>query len=264
MLKKVTEDLVIDQFLRSIGPWNEFIVIGGGYALIIYRLYLANNKGNPPVGTRDIDSLISRKLSRIFDKSIAEYLDDAGFEQSFKDYEHPATESYIKEMDGIEVEIEFLTDDSTRGAKNKNIAIVGAGVTAQQLTYIQMSLDNIQNFKTFSGTSGQVVSSGAWMFHKGLTFLKRSDKTKKYKDLYGIWYVATQLGEFSRKGIEELLLLSKQHSQWFKTFYKNLQKWVATATPNDWTNLESQDPYGDLKREMFVELVSELKSAVQE
>lgn len=259
MLKKVTEDLVIDQFLRSIGPWSDFIVVGGGYALIIYRLYLANNEGNPPVGTRDIDTLISRKLSKVFDRSIVDYLNDAGFEQNFKDFEHPATESYIKEMDGIEVEIEFLTDDNTRGAKNKNITIEGAGVTAQQLTYIQMSLDNKHSFKTFSGTSGQVVSPGAWMFHKGLTFPKRSDKTKKYKDLYGIWYVATQLGEFSKKGNNELALLSKQHSQWFKTFHKNLQKWVDTATPNDWINLESQDPYGNLKREMFLELVNELK-----
>ncbi|MBA2728005.1 MAG: hypothetical protein H0U49_07520 [Parachlamydiaceae bacterium] len=35
------EDLVIHEFLKSIGPWSDYIVIGGGYALIIYKLYLA-------------------------------------------------------------------------------------------------------------------------------------------------------------------------------------------------------------------------------
>lgn len=34
------EDLVISEFLQSMGPWREVIVIGGGYALIIYKLYL--------------------------------------------------------------------------------------------------------------------------------------------------------------------------------------------------------------------------------
>ena len=52
----MTEDLVINEFLKSIGPWRNHVVIGGGYALIIYNLYLSQN-GNPPVGTRDIDSL---------------------------------------------------------------------------------------------------------------------------------------------------------------------------------------------------------------
>ena len=33
------EDAVISEFLRSIGPWSNHIVIGGGYALIISTLY---------------------------------------------------------------------------------------------------------------------------------------------------------------------------------------------------------------------------------
>ena len=35
MVKQVKEDSVIDEFLKSIGPWSNYIVIGGGYALII-------------------------------------------------------------------------------------------------------------------------------------------------------------------------------------------------------------------------------------
>ncbi len=121
MIEQISEDSVINEFLKSIGPWSNYIVIGGGYALIIYRLYLANNNGISPAGTRDIDTLISRKVPKIFGKSIAECLKEAGFAHSFKDYDNPATESYIKEINGIEVEVEFLTDDSTRKGKDKNI-----------------------------------------------------------------------------------------------------------------------------------------------
>lgn len=58
-MKQSQEDQIISEFLHSIGPWREFVVIGGGFALFIYKLYLADQKlANPPVATRDIDSLI--------------------------------------------------------------------------------------------------------------------------------------------------------------------------------------------------------------
>lgn len=175
-----------------------------------------------------------------------------------QDYGNQATESYSKDINGIEVEVEFLTDDSTREDKHKNVSIPGTGITAQQLRYIQMSLDNTKEFKTLMGETGQVVSPSAWIFHKGLTFLKRTDKIKKYKDLYGIWYIASQLGELSTTAIGELAALSNQHSQWFKTFKRNIHKWLDLATPQDWVNLESQDPYGTLKKEAFEDTVKTL------
>jgi len=46
-------------------------------------------------------------------KNIAKYLHEAGFTHVFKGVEIPATEVYIKEIDGLEVEIEFLTDSAT-------------------------------------------------------------------------------------------------------------------------------------------------------
>lgn len=32
------EDSIISEFLASIGPWSKYIIIGGGYAPIIYEL----------------------------------------------------------------------------------------------------------------------------------------------------------------------------------------------------------------------------------
>ncbi len=82
------EDKIISEFLESIGPWRDFIVIGGGFALFIYKLYLADPKlKNPPVGTRDIDSLIPRKIPQISKKNIQNYLREAGFNHVFKDLE---------------------------------------------------------------------------------------------------------------------------------------------------------------------------------
>ncbi len=251
------EDRIISDFILSLGPWNKFIIVGGGYALIIYKLYLTDPKlQNPPVGTRDIDSLIPRKVPKISEKSISKHLQDAGFSLIFKDLDQPATEAYTKEIDEVEIEIEFLTDSASRSNKYKNVLI--AGIVAQPLSYLTLSLETTVKFQTHKGNAGSVVSSGAWIFHKGLTFTKRKSTSKTYKDLYGIWYVATQLGDFSEKAIAELLYLGSQHPKWFKTFRDNLHNWIENASPLDWTNLEIQDPSGKLKKQNFEKIIHRL------
>ena len=91
---------------------------------------------------------------------------------------------------------------------------------------MELSLQAAQLFKT-SSNYGLVVAPEAWIFHKGLTFPKRSDNTKQYKDLYGIWYVATQLETFSEEAVSKLpTLIQKQPSKWAKTFQDNLIEWV--------------------------------------
>ena len=251
------EKKVISEFLKSIGPWSNHIVIGGGYAPIIYRIYLVGQAVKyPPVGTRDIDSLIPRKIPNTSLITIDKYLKDAGFKVIMKDRETPATEAYVKEIDGNEIEIEFLTDDAARKDKGRNISI--AGITAQPLTYLKLSLEKTIKFKTSSNEIGRVVSPGAWMFHKGLTFPKRTSENKVFKDLYGIWYVSNQLGEFSREAISELTFFSKSHPKWFETFRRNLSNWQNDAAPLDWLKLEAQDPFGQLKKRSFQQLIKML------
>lgn len=102
------EDKVISKFLQSLGPWSSHIVIGGGYALIIYKLYLANPKlKTHPVSTKDIDSLIPRKVPEISKKNIAKHLQEAGFNQIFKDFDHPATEAYITKWMELKWKLNF-------------------------------------------------------------------------------------------------------------------------------------------------------------
>lgn len=251
------EDKIISEFLESIGPWRDFVVIGGGFALFIYKFYLSDPKlKNLPVGTRDIDSLIPRKIPDVSKKNIQSYLREAGFNHVFKDLDDPATEAYVKDIAGAEVEIEFLTDDSARKNKDKNVLI--AGVVAQPLSYLTLSLQTTVEFQTYSNVTGNVVTPGAWIFHKGLTFTKRKSSLKILKDLYGIWYVASQLGEFSNRALDEFNVLTKQHSKWFKTLQKNLRNWLGNASPSEWSKLEAQDPSGRLRKLNFEQIVRTL------
>lgn len=78
------------------------------------------------------------------------------------------------------------------------------------------------------------------------------------KDLYGIWYVVTQLGDFSDQALIEFDMLIKQHSKWFETLQKNLRDWMDNATPAEWSMLETQDPTGKLKRIGFERVLKKM------
>lgn len=255
----VKEDKIVSDFLKSLGPWCPYIVITGGYAPIIYKIYFSDcSVGNPPAGTRDIDSLIPRKIPLISKDNIANFLLKSGFQQSFRDYLDPATEFYKKIIEDVDVVVEFLTDDSVRIDKEKNVLI--AGVVAQSLSYLKLSLENALPFFTSSGEKGFVVSPEAWIFNKGLAFPKRIDKKKIYKDLYGIWYVGTQLGNVSEQAIERLKKLFLLEPAWCKTFSKNLLSWQQEAVPADWLNLERQDQFGNLREIDFQMLLEKMLS----
>ncbi len=64
----------------------------------------------------------------------------------------------------------------------------------------------------------------------------------------GIWYVATQLGDFSEQALIEFAFLSQQHPKWLQTFQKQLSNWINQASPAEWSKLEAQDPAGKLKK----------------
>lgn len=252
------EATIIATVLRAFGPWSQQVVIGGGFALTIYRQYLAIGlPGNPPVATRDVDTLLPRKIIKVSDQDISKRLLASGFELRFKDLHTPATEAYVKEIEGEEIEVEFLTDDSSRDAKGINVTI--AGVTAQSLSYIKLSIAHTRDFQTNSGETGRVVAPGAWMFHKGLTFVRRPTSAKQFKDLYGIWYVASQLGPTSDAAVVEFHSLAEQNSKWFETLKEHISGFNSKATPKAWRLLEQQDPYGQLSESRFKSVLKLLR-----
>jgi hypothetical protein len=235
-------------------PWSEQLVVGGGVALILYDLILSKaNSG--AVGTTDIDYLIPRKPIKIGCEKISNLLVTNGYEFINKSLSVPTVQSFIKQVDEIEFEVEFLTDNKSRNKKNV-VEIKIAGINAQALSYIEMSLQEATPLILPSGKVIAVVKPEAWVFHKGLTFTKRTVKAKKYKDLYGIWFVLTQLNTLSfavQKALPKLM--PKNPGSWSKTFNNNLKTWIDTATPQDWDFLERQDVNGKLTKNGFVAIM---------
>ena len=248
----------IEELATILKPWNDQLVIGGGVALILYDLILSKaNSG--AVGTTDIDYLIPRKPLKAGIDKIYELLVRSGYEPKNKSLSTPAVQSFIKQIEEVEIEVEFLTDNKSR-SQEEVVEIKNAGVNAQALSYIEMSLHEATPLTLPSGIVISVVKPEAWIFHKGLTFTKRTAKVKKYKDLYGIWFVLTQLNEVSFAVQKTLPKLMKKNPElWTKTFNENIKNWIDSATPQDWDLLERQDVGGKLTKVGFMAAVGQRK-----
>lgn len=250
-------DELLTELAKILGEFKNSAVIGGGVALLIYRQYFAASHGRSfpePAATKDIDMLLPRVLSE-YSEQLDKRLFSADFERVTNSLDTPPVESYIGNVCSQDISIEFLTDRKSRRTDGN---VIVAGVTAQTLSYIEMSRAVPLQFATAKGEKLLVVAPAAWMFHKVLTFPKRRSNEKKAKDLYGIWYLGTQLGEYSRSVLADLNKLAKsQPANWRKTAKKNIEKWTSSACDADWTMLEVQDPQRMITRANFKRFVEE-------
>ncbi|MBX2989425.1 MAG: hypothetical protein KF802_16170 [Bdellovibrionaceae bacterium] len=247
----------IEELAKILKPWRSSIVLGGGLALVLYDNLLSKSPVGV-VGTTDVDFLIKRKPISPAEEKISRLLMDQGYELRHKSNGVPSIQSFVRQNGDYELEVEFLTDQKSR-KKDNVVEIKAAGLNAQSLSYIEMSLEEAISITLSNQESILIVPPEAWVFHKGLTFPIRAQSAKKYKDLYGIWFVLTQLGDISLITREKLRELMKRNSaSWSRDFYSHLRDWSQSATPGDWRRLMDQDPNGVLNQRGFENLVQGL------
>ena len=240
------------------------IVIGGGWVPLIYYHYLLADKSREPIRTRDIDLMVKLKLPVIGSKTVDQLLVEAGFRPNFKSRDTPPVICYEGNIDGHEVEIEFLTDQ--KGAKEDAVIEVQKGLSAQSLRFISIPLTNvieveIDDIPVGDGSSTlkvKIPSPGAYIFHKGLVFPRRGRQQKKAKDLYYIFDILANCLELRERIINELRELKKGYTPWFRRFNKNLEVNFSNITSDGVKLVFSQRPasaFPNLNDEQFKQYV---------
>ena len=115
--------------LTVLRPYLPQIVIGGGWAPFLYYRYLAKNRELTPVLTRDIDFMVGHQVPIVGSQTIDEILTkEAKLTTAFKNLDNPAVIHYEGTIEGVEVEIEFLTDQT--GSQEERVLIVQKGLHA--------------------------------------------------------------------------------------------------------------------------------------
>ena len=235
--------------LAVLRPYLPQIVIGGGWAPFLYYRYLAKNREHTPVLTRDIDFMVGHQVPIVGPQTIDEILTkEAKLTTAFKNLDNPAVIHYEGTIDGVEVEIEFLTDQT--GSQEERVLIVQKGLHAEALRYVSIIVENtllleIDNAESAQGDGPlivQVPKPAAYIFQKGLSFPARRDRQKASKDLYYIFDILAQIpDEYIFEG-GDFEVLSGKHPAWFNQFISNLSSQFESADAEGPVRIVEQRP----------------------
>lgn len=235
--------------LAVLRPYLPQIVVGGGWAPFLYYRYLAKNREHTPVLTRDIDFMVGHQVPIVGPQTIDEILTkEAKLTTVFKNLDNPAVIHYEGTIDGVEVEIEFLTDQT--GSQEERVLIVQKGLHAEALRYVSIIVENtllleIDNAESAQGDGPlivQVPKPAAYIFQKGLSFPARRNKQKVSKDLYYIFDILAKIPDDYIFEGGDFELLSGKHPAWFNQFISNLSSQFESADAEGPLRIVEQRP----------------------
>ena len=218
-------------FLKSIGLIKDYLphlVIAGGWAPFVYYRYLLGDTAKNPIRTADLDIVVGNRLPQAGEKLLDEILTGAGLQTVYKTRSQPPVVHYEGEIDGLDVEIEFLTD--LKGSSTEEVIEVQKGLHAEALRYltllientIEVNIDDALGARAGSSLTVRLPSPAAYIFNKGLVFPRRKDRSKRGKDLYYVFDLLAYREDFRCQIVADLIRLGEHYRPWFKTFKNNL------------------------------------------
>jgi hypothetical protein len=182
--------------LQALRPRLGEIVLAGGWAWYLYRKYLTDERGLPGEFTLDVDLALPRGLSLAGD-SLDKLLAAADFETHMQGDDRPpiTTHSWPSFL-APEAIVEFLTP--ARGS-GESATLEVSGVVAQQLRFIDLLLDDPLTIdvnehdeeEAFIG-SVRVPRVGLFVLQKSLTYRRRRERQKRFKDLFYVFDLVDQ------------------------------------------------------------------------
>ncbi|MDF1592568.1 MAG: GSU2403 family nucleotidyltransferase fold protein [Desulfobacterales bacterium] len=240
------------------------IVVGGGWAPFIYYRYLLGDKAHEPIRTRDIDFMVQEEVPVIGSKTVDQLLEEAGFKTVFKSRDVPPLIHYEGNIEGMDVEIEFLADQT--GSRPDLVLEVQKGLHAEALRFISIVIENavevtIEDTDFMGGLPAlkvKVPTPSAYIFHKGLVFIRRRDRDKKAKDLYYIFDIITGCSRIKPDIMDGFAGLSRKYPAWFQTFIRNLSLYFKTISSDGVLWVAEQRPslaFPDLNADQFKQYV---------
>jgi len=155
---------------------------------------------------------------------------------------------YEGKIEGVDVEIEFLTDQT--GSRQDTVLEVQKGLHAEALRYVSILVENTLELVIDDvGTNqdgppiiAQVPTPAAYIFQKGLSFTRRRDKQKASKDLYYIFDILAGLPGLQDKMSADFETFSNKHAEWYRKFLSNITTYFKSPASEGCLRIVEQRP----------------------
>lgn len=274
MPSEFTEEGLI-AVLTPLGDYLEEVVVCGSWTLFIYRHWMLKKRDHSTVRTLDVDLAVPKAIP-VASEPLEKRLKSAGFKEDIQGDARPPVIHF--ELEGAPY-LEFVTPYQSN--REQGTREVQTGVMAQELRYLEIVLENHREVP-MPGKKliVRVTTPGAYLYQKGLSFVKRQKSDKKAKDLAYLFDLLYNLPALRSDAVREFPALVRRYpAAWYKTFRRNLERYfpdaagdgpdmVASQKPDPYSTMIGQDVtngpgrFREAVYRAFADLLAELKSAI--
>ncbi len=204
------------------------IVVVGGWCPHLYAHYLWKKPVPKIPTTTDVDFGVLETGSKRFSKTVYEKLKLAGYalERIYADEETPV--EFIYKKKAVKLKVEFITSfETTDDTLNR---FLGSELACNRIEAFELLLKQMVTItiRTKEGLLNiKSASPEMFFYHKMITFVMRSAKFKKNKDLFYAYFIL----KFHPDRKSLLAFLGNlEKDEYFRAFCDNIQEYLSNSS----------------------------------
>lgn len=233
MIKGVAPQLF--KTLAALGDYVQDIVLVGGWVTHIYALIWPSEQRILERRTFDVDAAVRGKLLVRSRLRLDSRLEAQGYVVRIGGMSGPAAQRFENLENEDLLDIEFLLP--LTGPSRHQTVEIQKGVVAQALRYLNILLDSVMEVYASGELLGgdvvtfpiRVPTPGAFIYHRGLAFVERTDRPMQAKDLYYIFETWMNYPDRRDDIVRDIDELRRRYPRrWYGRFRANLGRLFST------------------------------------
>lgn len=204
------------------------MVVVGGWCPYLYALHLWKKPIPEIPTTSDIDFGILETGNTRYEKTVYDRLKSAGFglERIYDEEETPV--EFIYKKKALKLKIEFITSFET--SDDTLNRFLGSGLACNRIEAFELLLRETTTIRLKLGKEMlnlTVPTPEMFLYHKGITFVMRSAKFKRDKDLFYVYFIL----RFHPDRVKILEALKRfKKDDYFQAFKENIKEYLSSIS----------------------------------
>ena len=225
-------------FLDTLGAMEDrldkIVVVGGWCPYLYARYFWSREIPNIPT-TIDIDLGVLETGPKRFDPTIYNQLKEAGLAVERIYDKEPEPIEFIYKKKDIELKVEFITSFET--SDDTLNRFLGTPLACNRIEAFEILLENPAHISVKHAGRNlklNIPRPETFLYHKGVTFVMRSEQAKRDKDLFYLYFILKFCPD--RAEVLEALKPYKKHES-FKSFQLNLKRYLSDVSKDGYLML---------------------------
>jgi len=248
--------------LEDLKDYLADLTLVGGWLPYVYSRFLWNNLVVKPVTTTDIDFGITDIKSKVYTRTIFEFLTTLDYKERHPQMDRLYPVVLYKEG---KVRLDFIAPSRIRDEIIENL--VGKQIDIYKIDKFDFLLKNIIAIDLKDKKKGRTYKINcpkvsAFLYHKGAIFLNRDDEQKQAKDLHYMYFILRYAPDLDNI-LKEVAQYKKEG--YFKEVSQNLSKYFERKTSQGCLMVEKEngpDEYIDDLRQDISERFNKLRESL--